>query len=84
MQSTQLSNPCPALDRFDTVMTIASVAGELGALYLTLRVYAATQSMWRSFGTFIGLSLVIGCLGLLYTAKTVRDNPCVRESLTWV
>jgi hypothetical protein len=81
MQTIRPTKPCPALDRFDTIMTIASVAGELSALYLTLRVYAATKSMWKSFGTFIGLSLVIGCIGLLYTAKTVRDNPCVQESL---
>lgn len=81
MQTIQAKKPCPALERFDTVMTIASAAGELGALYLTLRVYAATESMWKSFGTFIGLSLIIGCLGLLYTTKTVRDNQCVWESV---
>lgn len=81
MSSTNPAQACDAMDRIDTMVMWINIIGGILALYVTLRVHTATKSIWKSFATFVLISLIVGSIAVAFSLNVMKNNPCIQEAM---
>lgn len=82
MYAEETPTPCPEIKRMTRITAIFQLVVLIVSLYVAFKVYGATKSMWKAFGTWFGIGLVSFSIMIAYVGNEAKKHPCVMDGPT--